>query len=378
MNSYDFFFGRLLSTPRPSGISLSFLDYAMKSRIFFRLFIGFCLVALNEAMGSAEDRSSAPIVDTIIASVDGQPITLRDLARRIGRPLTPEDVTADPAVRTALDALIEEQLVRIEAEGKQLSVSQQEVQSYVAEVAERNGLTAGQLKETVKKGGKRYEDYLKEVEFDILRSKLAGSLLRGSISITEKEIDDYLREEAGHTVVGRSSLNKSSMSIDLSQVTIPRSGRAAEDQRYIEEVTEYLEDGGDVAEITEELPEIRGVSGNELGMVSEKDLSPELAEAIRGLDEDEVSNPVSGDGAIRIFRVNERKDSSDDSGDEGDDEVSATQERRREVRAILEQKRMQDRIASFSSELLKRHSVEKLLQQKNEQRIKTKGGSRDR
>jgi len=350
----------------------------MKSCSIFGLFLILSILVSNGFRAVAEDRSSSPVIDTIIASVDGQPITLRDLARRIGRPLTPENVTADPAARTTLDALIEEQLVRIEAEGKQLSVSQQEVQSYVAEVAERNGLTAGQLKETVEKGGKRYEDYLKEVEFDILRSKLAGSLLRGSVSITEKEIDDYLREEAGHTVVGRSSLNKSSIAIDLSQVMIPRSGRAAEDQRYIEEVTEYLEDGGDVGEISEDLPEIRGVSGSELGIVSEKDLSPELAEAIRGLDEDEVSKPVSGDGAIRIFRVNERKDSSDDSGDEVDEEISASQERRREVRAILEQKRMQDRIASFSSELLKRHSVEKLLQQKNEQRIKTKGGSRDR
>lgn len=336
----------------------------MKSCSIFGLFLLLSILVSNSFRAIAEDRSSSPVIDTIIASVDGQPITLRDLGRRIGRSLTPEDVTADPATRTALDALIEEQLVRIEAEGKQLSVSQQEVQSYVAEVAERNGLTPPQLKETVEKGGKRYEDYLKEVEFDILRSKLAGSLLRGSVSITEKEIDDYLREEAGHTVSGRSSAG-----VDLSQVSMARSGRTGDDQQRIDAVTEFLQDGGDVAEIGDELSEIEGISGTELGVVSEKDLSPELAEAIRGLDEDEVSKPVIGGSAIRIFRVNERLDSSDESEDEEDDEVSASQERRREVRAILEQKRMQDRIASFSSELLKRHSIEKLLRQKINKKI---------
>lgn len=336
----------------------------MKSCSIFGLFLILSILVSNGFRAVAEDRSSSPVIDTIIASVDGQPITLRDLARRIGRSLTPEDVTADPATRTALDALIEEQLVRIEAEEKQLSVSQQEVQSYVAEVAERNGLTPSQLKETIEKGGKRYEDYLKEVEFDILRSKLAGSLLRGSVSITEKEIDDYLRDEAGHTASERSSA-----AVDLSQVSMARSGGTGDDQQRIDAVTEFLQDGGDVAEIGDELSELEGISGTELGVVSEKDLSPELAEAIRGLDDDEVSKPVISGSAIRIFRVNERLDSSDESEDEKDDEVSASQERRKEVRAILEQERMQDRITSFSSELLKRHSIEKLLQQKINKKI---------
>jgi peptidyl-prolyl cis-trans isomerase SurA len=345
----------------------------MKSRIFSRLFLGFCLVVSGEIMGRAEESLSAPIVDTIIASVDGQPITLRDLGRRIGRPLRTVDAASETSVQAALDAMIEEQIVRIEAEAKQLSVSQQEVEIYVAEVAERNGISAAQLKATVEKGGKRYADYLKEVEFDILRSKLAGSILRGSVSITEKEIDDYLRQEAGHSFT-----IKSSSGVDLSQVTIARSGRADRERRIIDEVREFLEDGGDVGEIADEIAEPDGVSGSELGVVSEKDLSPEIIEAIRGLDEDEVSKPVMSGGTIRIFRVNDRQDSSDEEESEDNDEVSASQERRREIRAILEQKRMQDRIASFSAELLKRHSVEKLIQQKNQKRTTMEGGSRDR
>lgn len=305
------------------------------------------------------DSSKQFVVETIVASVDGQPITLRDIGKKIGRPLRADEAAKDPQVRAALDGLIQEQIVRLEAQSRQITVSSEEVQSYVAEVASRNNLTVEELRATVEKQQRRYDDYLKEVEFDILRTKLAGSYLRGSVSVTEREIDAYL---GGDT--GRSAHGKRSGTVDLSQLLVDAKGKSQfEVERLAWEITRLLDDEEDFEDVASELIK-RGKSAesSELGSVAVGDLSPEISDTIAGLEEGKVSKPLLIGTSLRLFRVNGRSEGSGSDKEDAQSSREVSSERREEVRAIIQQKRMQERMENFfSEELMKRHSVEKKL-----------------
>lgn len=317
------------------------------------------LLACFQLVGTvAWGESSQPfVVETIVASVDGQPITLRDVGRKLGRTLRADEAARDPQVRAALDGLIQEQIVRLEAESRQIAVSPEEVQGYVAEVATRNGISSEELKATVQKQQRRYEDYLKEVEFDILRTKLAGSFLRGSVTVTDREIDSYLAGDAG-----RGARKKRSGKVDLSQIIVDTEGKTQADiERLAWEVTRLLDGGEDFEDVATELRK-RGASAEdkELGLMAVGDLSPEIADAVATLEEGQVSKPLLIGTSFRLFRVNDRSEGSEEEESPSSEEVSA--ERREEVRAMIQERRMQERMTNFfSEELMKRHSVDKKL-----------------
>ena len=331
--------------------------------LFVRTFV---LSLMGAELAHADGKGREPIVvDSIVASVDGQPITLRDISRKVGRPLSIAAVNSDPGAKSALDALIEEQVVRLETESRHLTVSADEVESYVGEVALRNGMSVEEVRGMVEKGGKRFDDYRKEVELDILKSKLAASVLRGSVSVSDTEIDEYLGHHRRAVHGGPAQKMRGSGLVDLGHLVIPAEGRSSDElEKLLGEISERLDDDEDFEDIA---PDVRGVSVTESsGMVSESDLSDDILKAIDGLDEGDVSKPVRiGDG-IRIFRVNERSDGESESEDERGDRIGESNteavsvDRREEVRAIIEQQRMQERMERFfSEEIMKRHSVDK-------------------
>lgn len=303
------------------------------------------------------DDATPFVVETIVASVDGQPITLRDIGRKLGRSLRAEDARRNPQVQATLDGLIDEQIVRLEAESRQITVSPEEVQSYVAEVATRNNISVEELRATVEKQQRRYDDYLKEVEFDILRTKVAGSFLRGSVTVTDTEIDTYLAGDTGHKTRG-----KRSGTVDLSQIVVDAKGKTqTEVERLSWEMTRLIDSGEDFDDVAKELSQ-RGASASQenLGSVSVNDLSPDIADTIADLEDEQVSKPLVIGNSLRLFRVNARSNGEEEEDTPSSEEV--TRERREEIRAIIGEKRMQERMANFfSEELRKRHSVDKKL-----------------
>ncbi len=331
--------------------------------LFVRI-LGLSLMGAELAYAEGKGKEQV-VIDSIVASVDGQPITLRDVSRKAGRPISLAAVKTDSDVKSALDFLIEEQVVRLESEARHLSVTGDEVESYIREVASRNDISVEEVRGMVEKGGKRFDDYRKEVELDILKSKLASSVLRGSVSVSDTDIAEYLGEHRLAVGGGQARNKLASGSVDLGHLVIPTEGRSSDElEKLLEEISERLDDDEDFEEIA---PDFRGVTVTESsGMVAESDLSDDILKAIDGLDESEVSKPVRiGDG-IRIFRVNERADGeSEDEEDRGhlageSDTEGVSHDRREEVRAIIEQQRMQERMAGFfSEEIMKKHSVDR-------------------
>ncbi|MCB0319384.1 MAG: SurA N-terminal domain-containing protein, partial [Bdellovibrionales bacterium] len=193
----------------------------MRIRTFLRFFCSLSIFAsfihgpslalgIPTVFGVPRALADSILLDGIAASVGGAPITLQEVIARAQLmsskrgtgestfvlPKTFSDAGRDPAVQSALEQLIAERLLKLEAKERRVDVSSEEIDRYLDRVAQQNNLTRDEFFSALQSEGRSLDQYKKQVELDILRTKLAGSIVREGVSVSEKEIDEYLEEKS--------------------------------------------------------------------------------------------------------------------------------------------------------------------------------------
>jgi peptidyl-prolyl cis-trans isomerase SurA len=319
------------------------------------LVIGNIPLASGELPTSSETTQREVLIDSVIASVDDKPITLSELGGRLVPPrkLSLPEAAKDQTVLMALDALIMEKLVEAEATQKRLSTSEAEVTDYIQEVARRNGLTQAAFEDALKSQGQSVDGYKQQVRIDILKTKLASTIARGGTSISESEIDEYLKSH--------SELSTNTASLKLRHILVSREQRSEDGAKSrVAEIQAALESGESFSDVATRLSDgPHSSDGGLIGTLAEKDLSGDVLDAVQNLKAGSYSAPIEGAQGTQFFFVEERFQSgSEDSESDG----STAEARREEARRALQQEKTQSRLSTyFVGELYKNHSVEKKL-----------------
>ncbi len=292
------------------------------------------------------------ILDAVVASVDEKPITLSDLSSRLTPPrkISLQELRNDAEAQKALDALTFERVLEAEASVKRVSVVDAEVDEYINEVAARNSLSRSEFEAVLAKEGKSLPWYKRQIRTDILRTKLASTIARGGMSVSDNEIDDYLSNHPSFKAEGAS--------VKLRVISISPEGRTPEDMAArVKSIQDSLESGTPFAEVATKMSDAANSSeGGLLGVVAEKDLSSDIFDAIITLESGKHSAPVVSEANTQIFFVEQRFGSQD--GDHDEDETKEAM--REEARAAIQKQKSEQKLAAyFSTELFKAHSVDK-------------------
>jgi peptidyl-prolyl cis-trans isomerase SurA len=246
--------------------------------------------------------------------------------------------------------LIFEKLIEEEAVTKRITTTDSDIEDYLNEVASRNGLSRKDFEKALAAEGRTLEAYKQQVRLDILRTRLASAMTRGGVSISDKEVDEYIESHP--------ELLQSGETVKLRQIVVSSSGR---DSTALEarsaEILKALDDGEKFADVASRFSEGPHASdGGLIGIVAAKDLSEDISSAISSLDPGEWSSPVESEAGIQIFFVEQRFDGSEEGENSASDAV------REEVRQSLQQQKSQEKLSSFfSNELYKNHAVDKKL-----------------
>jgi parvulin-like peptidyl-prolyl isomerase len=314
-------------------------------RAFSFLGLGLLTLQLMPSPEMALAEVSSAQVNAIVASVDGTPITLRDIAKRLSpaRPIQLKDAAQDPQIKSVLEGLILEHLILNEAESKRVSAGPEEINQYIEEVARRNSLTREGFEKALVAEGRSLEDYKRFVKVDILRSRLAASILQTSIPVSDAEIDSFLAEHQNK--------NGDAAMLQLARIVL----KAEENDDTLKKVRAELEDGADFTELAKEYslgPEAQ--DGGVLGEIAEKDLQSEIFDAVFSLKEGETSKTITNQEQHQIFKLLKRTTAKKTD--------SINPEEREQVRALLSRQKQEARMqAYFNSELIKTHTVDRKL-----------------
>jgi peptidyl-prolyl cis-trans isomerase SurA len=314
-----------------------------------------CLAAPSKKAETSPKKSEAPpkeiVIDAIVASVDDKPITLSDLNSRLSpRKLSMAEAGKDADALKVLDQIILEKLMEEEARTKRLNVADSDVDDYIREVAQRNDLSMSDFESALAKEGRSMAAYKQQIKLDIIKAKLTSSLVRGGVSTTDAEVDEYI---ASHP-----ELKNAGKNLKLHHIVISKEGRSPEDVRVkLAQAQASLDEGESFPQVAQRVSDTASSpEGSFLGVISLSDLSPGIAEAVSPLRAGQHSSPMETPNDIQIFFVEERL------GAEAEAPEADEEKLRDEVRQILQKQKTKDRLAAyFNNDLYKNHAVDKRL-----------------
>lgn len=281
-------------------------------------------------------------VSKIAAVVNQEIITTYQLEQELDKLMADRGVLSPPQMETArrqlLNRLIEESLLKQKIEEVGLRVTDAEVEEAIRDVRVQNKITEDQLKEAIKEQGLSFDDYREKLRQQILRLKLVSREVQSKVDITLQDVRDYFREHIDEY--------REPATVRLNYLMLPdRSASGgkgvAELQNEAGVLYSRLQQGESFSALAEELERSGDAQGGELGTFKEEELSPEVRQALSGLEVGSFSSPVTTAAGIMLVRVEERKA----GGFRKFDEV------RREIERLLQEQDRDERFRQWSKQL---------------------------
>ena len=254
------------------------------------------------------------VIDRIVAVVNGDIITLYDLNRafkpyeaNIKALKYPEDKERQTLFQVrsdVLNQLIDGQLADQQTKHAQITVSQKEIDITIERMKESRSFTDEQLREGLAAQGITMEEYRKEIESQILRTKLVNREVKSKIVITNGDIqvyyDNHQEKYAGdkkyylwNLFIKASELDKNAALKKMNSVALK------------------LKQGSSFEALVSELNEsASAVKGTDLGLYRRDELSEELREVVSKLKSNEFSEILETNFGYQILYVQEIQDTT--------------------------------------------------------------------
>jgi foldase protein PrsA len=266
----------------------------------------------TNAFSDAADVERGIVLDMVLASVDGEPLTVSDLRRyassRGGE--LPDDIhDGSFEVRKVLRELVLQNLLQREAQAAGIAVSEEEVNAYVAEIMSQNKVDTEEFKKLLANRGIGYQQYIEQVRDDIVRARVVSTQIRARVNILDEDVERYLQKYPG-------TMPKPGM-VWLHEIFVPIAGGQEAAMSRISAMREALLSG-----------KTWEATGRDyyksVGYVVITELREEFQAAVEDLEVDQVSDVVSSSRGYHLFRISSRvpeegisiEDSADDSEEE--------------------------------------------------------------
>jgi len=251
--------------------------------------------------GELLDRVVAIVNDGVVlnSDLDAQIEVVSERLKEQKLELPPQNVLRQQVLERLV--LQEIQLQRANRAG--VKVTDEMVNTALQDVATRNNITLSQLPEALGKQGLDYASYREEIRREITLSLLRQRDVLQHISVTPREIDQFLEKQA-KTPSERNEYNVSHILIAVGQEASPAQQDAA--GRRAQEVYERAKAGEDFAKLAVAYSNSQtALDGGALGWRKGSELPTFLADTIAKLKPAEVSEPLRTPTGYHIIRLNE-------------------------------------------------------------------------
>jgi parvulin-like peptidyl-prolyl isomerase len=254
------------------------------------------------------------VVDRVIATIDGEPITQHDLetyTRERRLPMEPS--------RDALDILVTERLLAKEAAARGITVRSEDTERYIAEIKARRGLDDKAFERALRERGITLEDYEREVRAELERAELINREIRGRVSVSPEEVRrHYDAHGDDYTVAER-------VRIRMILIPVPPDASPADASRaeaLISELHARIVNGADFAEFARRYSRGPGArDGGDLGFFERGQMVEPLEEVAFRLKAGTLSDPIRSPAGFHLLKVEERSGAVDRPFEEVSDQI---------------------------------------------------------
>ena len=209
------------------------------------------------------------------------------------------------AKREVLDQLIEMKILDQEIKKRKVEVPERDVDAAVDDIVKRNNFTVNDLKMALAKEGMTYTSYRERIRDDLGKMRLISREIKSKIMIKEEDLRKVYKEKIQEFMIP--------LEVQVQQIffTVARDSskeQIAGVEKEAQAVLEKAKKGEDFSELARKYsrsPEAK--DGGVLGYFKQKELLPELDEAVFQMKIGEISRLVRSPDGFHILRVMDRK-----------------------------------------------------------------------
>jgi peptidyl-prolyl cis-trans isomerase SurA len=302
-----------------------------------------CLFAALAALPARP--AAAEIVNKIVATVDGDPITAHEV-RRYGEERKAHGVGWD----TLLEAVITDKILEKEIAARKIAARREDIDKYVAEVMARNKLTQEQFAAALKEQGLTVDEYRARIKTEMEKTQLIGQELRGGApNVSDEDVQRYYDAhkdeyaEKGAVVV-------SDIFLSFQQgMTQQDALRVVEQAKAVKQMADSGQSFDALARRYSQGPGAE--RGGALGTFKKGEMAPALEKVVFAMRPGEVSQPLVGPNGVHLLRL----DAVQASGHVELDQVKD------EIKQMLANQALDDRFRDWiAKNIRERHHVEVL------------------
>jgi peptidyl-prolyl cis-trans isomerase SurA len=257
------------------------------------------LVARPRAARAQDD------LDRVVASVDGDPITVHDLKTfaAINKvTLNDPDDMNSPETKAVLKGVISERLLETEVKKYKNQVDDRQVDEYISNFEQGNGLTDAQLRSQLQSQGHTYEEFRKHSRMELQKMIMVQKEVRGKVNISPDEVKAYYDAHPEEFSVGKENFKLAQILIAVPANATPTQIEAARVKS--DSIHKQLVDGADFGKLAREYSDDDSKSqGGELGDFSRGDIIDPIQNAIDHMKVGEISEPIRTDHGFHIVKL---------------------------------------------------------------------------
>jgi peptidyl-prolyl cis-trans isomerase SurA len=250
-------------------------------------------------------------LDRIVAVVNDGVVLESELAaatNEVRERLQSQKVTlpAEAVLRSqVLERLVLEEIQQQRAERAGITASDEQVNAALEDIARRNGIPFADLPAKLGGQGIVYADYRQQLKREIQRQMLRGRDVMQRISISPRELDQYL-EQQKKTATASSEYNVSHILIAVAQDAPPAA--VAEASQRAQDIVVRARKGEDFAQLAVTYSASQtALEGGALGWRKGPELPTFLAEVVAQLKPGEVSEVLQTATGFHIVRLNDKR-----------------------------------------------------------------------
>ena len=262
---------------------------------------------------SVKPRPRTVLADRIVAVVNSDVITRRELDERVGvvtrdfnrngRALPPSDVLD----QQVLERLISDRAQLQYAAENQIRVDDNALDRTIARIAQENQKTPQQFRDMLEKDGVPFAKFREDIRSEILITRVREQAVERSVSCTDGEIDQLVAENSG----GAQQAAQREVNLGHILILVPESAtpeQIEQRRKRAEEALSQLKAGTEFAKVSvsfSDAPE--ALKGGEIGPRTEDRLPQLFVDAVSKLQPGEISGVIKSSNGFHILKLLDRK-----------------------------------------------------------------------
>jgi peptidyl-prolyl cis-trans isomerase SurA len=272
---------------------------------------GLALITVLPAFGQVPKSKQPVVLDRIVAIVNDEAITARELDQRAQVALKQmaqqgAPTPAQPIVENqVLERMIGDRVQLQFAKESGMRVDDAELDRAIGRIAEQNKLSSQGLRDALERDGVPYAKFREDIRSEILMARLREREVDNKMVITESEIDNFLAGEQQQD--GRGD------EVDLSHILVVVPERASPEQvqarrARAEEALGQLTKGVDFRQVAASFSDAPdALQGGTMGWRASDRLPTIFHDALKNMKPGDVSELLRSANGFHILKLNDRR-----------------------------------------------------------------------